>query len=470
MNKSSLYLPLLEQAFKHATSHLKNMETARVSASVELEELRRRLRHELQPGGIPANVVLNDLIADVSGGLLTSGGGRFFGWVIGGCLPVALAADWITSAWDQNGAIHATSPAVGVVEEVAGDWLKEILALPKTASFAFVTGCQMAHFTCLAAARHKVLARVGWDVERNGLIGAPVVRIFGSDQRHGSVERAVRFLGFGTDNITTVPCDQQGQLIHGALEELLSKQPDLPAIVLLQAGELNTGSFDHFAEIIPVAHKYNAWVHVDGAFGLWAAVSSELNHLLKGADQADSWATDGHKWLNVPFECGYAFVADAASHRAAMSYSASYFIHESGARDEMDWNPEWSRRARAFATYAVIRHLGKSGIAELVEQNCRQARRLVQSIANLPGVELVSEPIINQGLVRFLDPKPSATEEDHDTRTDKVIRTIIKNGEAFFGGTKWNGKRCMRVSVCSWQTDDNDIERVVRAVQNALLS
>jgi glutamate/tyrosine decarboxylase-like PLP-dependent enzyme len=302
------------------------------------------------------------------------------------------------------------------------------------------------------------------------LIGAPKVRIFGSDQRHGSVERAIRFLGLGTDNIVTVPCDREGRLMPAILEKLLEQEPDLPAIVLLQAGELNTGSFDRFAEIIPMAHRFHAWVHVDGAFGLWAAASAEFRQLLDGVDQADSWATDGHKWLNVPFDCGYAFVADPTSHRAAMSYTASYFIHETGARDPMDWNPEWSRRARAFVTYCTLRNLGKSGIAELVERNSAQARTLVDRISRLPGAELVSNPIINQGLVRFLDPRPGAGNEDHDSHTDRVIATIIKNGEAFFGGTKWNGKRCMRVSVCSWQTDEKEIERVVRAVENALRS
>ncbi len=399
---------------------------------------------------------------------LGSAGGRFFGWVIGGSLPSALAADWLTSAWDQNAGHHACSPAAAVAEEVAGEWLKEILGLPARASFALVTGCQMAHTTCLAAARHGVLAKHGWDVEKQGLYGAPPIRLISSDLRHESFERAVRLLGLGLAQVTYLSSDSQGHMPAHALERTLSENSDRPAIVLLQAGDVNTGAYDSFETLIPIAKKYGAWVHVDGAFGLWAAASSQYRHLVKGIDSADSWATDGHKWLNVPYDCGYAFVADAEAHRASLSQQAAYLVDGGDLRNELDWNPEFSRRARAFPTYAAIRQLGRKGIAELVERCCRHAHTLVMEIGGLPGAEVVAEPIVNQGLVRFLDPGPGASDADHDRRTNEVIAAIVASGEAFFGGTTWRGRRAMRVSVCNWQTSEEDVERVVRAAKKVL--
>lgn len=459
---------VLGAACERALLHLESLDRASVAATADLATLRKRIGKPLTSEGVSPDQVIDELANDVAGGLLGSAGGRFFGWVIGGVLPAAMAADWLTSAWQQNAALYACSPAAAVVEETVGEWLKSILRLPANASFALVSGCQMAHVTCLAAARHALLAQRGWDVERQGLYGAPPIRILSSSERHGSFERAVRLLGFGTANVKLLPVDSEGRLIAGALQQELEKDPSAPTLVLLQAGDINIGAYDSFATLVPIAKRYGAWVHVDGAFGLWAAASARLGHLLLGVDRADSWATDGHKWLNVPFDSGFAFVTDREAHRASLSLRAAYLTHATDARDQMDWNPEWSRRARCFATYAALRELGRNGVAELVERCCRHAHSLVSRIGDLDGAEVLWEPVINQGLVRFLDQTAGASEEDHDRRTDEVITSILETGAAFFGGTTWRGRRAMRVSVCNWRTSDADVEHVVRAVSMCL--
>ena len=459
---------LLHSVSQTALSYLEKLDCSSVAATADLQTLRGRLGRELPQQGLPPAQVIDELVTDVEGGILGSAGGRFFGWVIGGALPAALAADWLASAWDQNAALYATGPAASVVEEVTGGWLKQILGLPESASFALVSGCQMAHITCLAAARHAILARQGWDVEELGLSGAPPLRILANRQRHGSVERAVRLLGMGRGNIVDLPEDELGRVRPEGLEEELQRHPASPAIVVLQAGEINTGVCDSFNLLIPMARRHRAWVHVDGAFGLWAAVSPKLKHFVKGVEEADSWATDGHKWLNVPFDCGYAFIAHPGAHQAAMSHRAAYVTFDADARDQMDWNPEWSRRARGFSTYAALRQLGREGVAALIERCCAHAHALVTSIGQLPGAELISEPTINQGLVRFPDPRPGATESDHARRTDEIIAEILASGEAFFSGSNWKGHRVMRVSVCNWQTSEDDVDRVVRAVEKIL--
>ena len=468
MDTDDSSLRVLSLAQHHALSFLKNLDRAPVGATVDLHTLRQRLNKPLADSGLAPEQVITELVADVEGGLLGSTGGRFFGWVIGGSLPAALAADWLTATWDQNGALYATSPAAAVVEEVAGLRLKEILRLPAHASFALVSGCQMAHATCLAAARHALLNERGWDVEERGLYGAPPIRILTSAQRHGSFERAVRLLGLGRQQVVYLNSDTHDRLEQGALQQALESDPSTPTIVLLQAGEINIGAFDDFETLIPLAKRYGAWVHVDGAFGLWAAASPQYRHLVKGVEAADSWATDGHKWLNVPFDCGYAFIADRDAHRASMTHRAAYITHDADARDEMNWNPEWSRRSRGFSTYSALRELGRHGVAELVERCCRHAHDLVTGIGSLSGAEMLSEPIINQGLVRFPDPAPGATEQDHDRRTEEVIAAIVASGEAFFGGTTWHGKRAMRVSVCNWRTSPEDVKRSIDSVARVL--
>ncbi len=468
MTNNDAFQPALERAVSHALRHLADADITPVNATASLGELRARFTRPLPECGTDPAQVIDELVRDAEGGILGSSGGRFFGWVIGGTLPAALAADWLVSTWDQNAAIHACGPAEAVIEEVAGGWLKELFGLPRTASFAFVTGTQMAHLTCLAAARHRLLARAGWDAEEQGLFGAPAIRVLTSSERHGSVERAVRMLGFGKRAVTSLPCDISGRLTPETLSQALESNARQPAIVVLQAGDLNIGAFDRFAELIPIARRFGAWVHIDGAFGLWAAASPRHRHLLCGVELADSWTNDGHKWLNTPFDCGYAFVADADAHRGAFSHRTSYTQFVDDARDQIAWNPEWSRRGRGVPTYAALRQLGRAGIAALVERCCAHAHALVTRIGSLSGAEVAWEPIINQGLVRFLSSHPGATEHDHDRQTDAVIARITASGEAFFGGTTWRGKRCMRVSVCNWQTSTDDVDRAVAAVQRAL--
>ncbi len=468
MDKSSAFRPALERALGHSLAYLDSLEHAPVAPTASLQALRERLAKPLNDEGLPAEQVIDELVSDTAGGIVGCSGGRFFGWVIGGSLPAALAADWMTSAWDQNAASYACAPAEAVLEEVCGAWLKDLLGLPSQASFALTSGCQMAHVTALAAARHALLERHGWDVERDGLCGAPKIRILSSDQFHGSVTRATRLLGLGTGVVRGLPVNQAGQMEPAALERALSEAPEAPTIVLLQAGDLNIGAYDRFEELIPLAHRFGAWVHVDGAFGLWVNASRRHGHLLKGVGQADSWATDGHKWLNVPYDSGFAFVAQPKAHRDAMSYEASYISHNDEVREQKDWNPEWSRRGRGAAAYAALRQLGRRGVEALVDACCEAAHGLVSGIAALPGAELVWEPQINQGLVRFPDPRPGATGPDHDRHTDAVTALVLATGEAFFSNTTWRGKRCMRVSVCNWQTGAAEVARAVAAVALAL--
>jgi len=320
----------------------------------------------------------------------------------------------------------------------------------------------------LAAARQALLARRGWDVAAEGLSGGPRLRVLASDLVHGSIDRAINLVGIGKANLVRLPADEAGRLRPADLEAALAAQPDTPTIIVLQAGDLNMGAFDPFEILIPIAKRFGAWVHVDGAFGLWAAASPSRRHLLAGLAAADSWATDGHKWLNVPYDCGYAFVADPRAHSDAMSHRATYISYSSEARDQADWNPEWSRRARGFASYAAIRQLGSDGIAALIDRCCQHAHALAAGIGRLSGAELLWEPTLNQGLVRFLDLKAGASEEDHDRRTDEVIRMINTRGDAFFSGTTWRGRRAMRISVCNWQTSAMDVERTVQSVATVL--
>ena len=458
----------LARATELSLAFLGSLDSAPVGPTATVAELRRRFARPLPDDGVDPVRVIDELVRDAVGGIMGSAGGRFYGWVIGAGLPSALAADWLTGTWDQNAGLSACSPVAAVVEEVCGDWLKDVLGLPSTASYALVTGCQMAHVTCLAAARHAVLARAGWDVNRDGLAGSPPIRILTSSEVHGTTVRAARLLGLGTANVAALPSDAALQLTPDVLRTALASERGRPTIVVLQAGDVNCGAFDPFAQLVPLAHTEGAWVHVDGAMGLWCNAVPELRHLLAGAEHADSWATDGHKWLNVPYDCGYAFVAHPEAHRAAMEHRASYLVHASDVRDQLDWTPEHSRRARGFATYAALRELGRSGLADLVARCCRHAHDIVTRVGALPGAEVICAPIINQGLVRFHDLRPGATAEDHDRRTDGVMAAINATGEAFFTGTTWRGKRCMRVSVSSWRTTARDVNRAVAAAERVL--
>ncbi|HKU41051.1 MAG TPA: pyridoxal-dependent decarboxylase [Polyangiales bacterium] len=450
---------LLARTLQHALQYIAALPRTSVDATASLETLRSRLCTPLPAAPVDAVEVIDRLVADVRDGLTASTGGRFFAWVIGGTVPAALAADWLTSTWDQNAGMYRVSPAAAVVEEACGAWLLELFGLPRHCSFALVTGCQMAHVTCLAAARNALLARCGWDVEQRGLFGAPRLRVISSDQRHATVERALRLLGFGRDCVVDLP----GPLTAAGLEHELQRS-DAPAIVLLQAGDINTGAFDDFETLLPIARRHGAWAHVDGAFGLWAAVSPEHARLSRGVELADSWATDGHKWLNVPYDCGYAFVSDRDAHARAFGHKASYVTHSELARDQVDWNPEYSRRARGFATYAALKSLGRAGLADLVARCCRAARAIVAGAAQLPGVEVACEPVINQGLLRFR----GADDADTDRRTEAVSAALAASGEALFACTTWNGKRCMRVSVSGWRTSDEDVRQTLQALARCL--
>jgi glutamate/tyrosine decarboxylase-like PLP-dependent enzyme len=468
MSTRSEFQKPLAAAMRHALAHVDGVRERGVDATASLDELRRRIDVPLTEGGVAPERVIDELVAGIDGGIVGSAGPRFFGFVIGGSLPAALAADWLTSAWDQNAGLYACGPAAAVVEEVAGAWLKDLFGLPKGASFALVTGCQMAHVTCLAAARHEVLERAGWNVERDGLSGAPPIRILTSTEQHATVPRAARLLGLGTACIDMLPCDDEGRLRVDALMRALEARAGKPTIVVLQAGDLNRGAFDDFRTLIPIAHAHDAWVHVDGAFGLWCAASPKYRQLLDGADAADSWSSDGHKWLNVPYDCGYAFVRDPAPHHASQGVHSSYLVQGAGARDQVDWTPEFSRRARGFATYAALRQLGREGVAEMIERCCIIARELVERIGALPGARALCEPLINQGMVRFFDPRPDASEADHDRLTDAVVVGVRATGEAFFTPTSWHGVRAMRVSVSNWQTSTEDVAPVVACIARVL--
>lgn len=454
---------VLDLAASHAARYLETLPSRPVAATTPIAELQRRFAGPLPEQGLPDETVIDELVRDTEGGLMGSAGGRFFGWVIGGTLPAAVAADWLTSAWDQNAASNLTAPAEAVIEQVCGDWTKELLGLPSSASFALVTGCQMAHTTALASARHKLLRDRGWDVEARGLSGAPPMRILTTENRHESILRAARVLGIGTDAVRYVRADDSGRIDVGALEEALARDRDLPTVVLLQAGDLNTGVFDPFGPAGDVAKAAGAWVHVDGAIGLWVAASERYRYLLNGVESADSWATDGHKWLNLPFDSGLVFVAHAAAHRASFAQDTSYSVPTELVRNQKDWNPEWSRRGRGFPLYAALRALGRAGVAEIVERCSSHTERLATEIGRMPGAEVASMPVINQGLVRFL-----SSDGRHDAFTDKVIHRIQQSGVAWFGGSTWCGMRVMRISVCNWRTTEDDVTRSIDCVREAL--
>jgi glutamate/tyrosine decarboxylase-like PLP-dependent enzyme len=440
------YREVLGVAQKIALDYLEGFDQAPVGARASLEQLRERFGFALPEEGMEASLVVSELARQAEGGILGSGTGRFFGWVIGGSVPAALGADWLTAAWDQAAVMYATGPAAAVVEEVCGVWLKELLGLPQESSFALVTGCQMAHVTCMMAARHRLLAQAGWDVEAEGLFGAPKIRVFATDIHHGSIHRAVKMVGLGLNNLHSLPAEQLVDAVEG------------PAIVVLQAGDINRGVFDRFEEWIPALKAKGAWVHIDGAFGLWAKASAQYKPLAAGLELADSWATDGHKWLNVPYDCGYAIVRDAEAHRASLSHRASYLTHANDARDQLDWNPDWSRRARGFATYAAIREMGRTGIEAMIDRCCEVARLIVDGAGALPGVEVLSPAMLNQGLFAA----------GNDARTERILEFVNASGEAFLSGTTYEGRRAIRVSVCNWQSNAQDAARCVAAIALAL--
>jgi glutamate/tyrosine decarboxylase-like PLP-dependent enzyme len=454
---------LLEETAEAAASYIDGL-TDRPIGTASVQELRTGLGGPLPELPTGSSQVISALVESVEPGLVPSPGGRYFGFVIGGSTHAALAADWLTSAWDQNAGLYVCSPAAAVVEEVAGAWVTELLGLPAGVSFGFVTGCQMAHVTALAAARYRVLANVGWDVSEQGLFGAPPIGVFVGAERHVTVDRALRLLGLGAASIVEVEADAQGRMIPQALHEELTHH-DGPRIVCAQAGNVNTGSIDPLTEITDIAHGAGAWLHIDGAFGLWAAASPALRHLVSGADRADSWATDAHKWLNVPYDSGIALCADPEAHQAAMGVRAAYLVHSEtdGPRDELDWNPEFSRRGRGFSVYAAIRGLGRAGVADLIERCCTHASRFAEALTLLPNVEILNDVVLNQVLVRFID-----DHGDHNTFTRSVIEAVQNDGVCWLSGTSWHGMAAMRISVSSWATTGDDVERSIESIKHAV--
>lgn len=451
---------LLQQAAELAEKYRESASSKRVFPDITPDELRRRLAVSLTDEGVAAEEVLAELAAAAEPGLVASAGPRYFGFVIGGSLPVTTAADWLTSAWDQNAGLYATSPAASVAEEVAAAWLLDVLHLPETASVGFVTGGGTANFTCLAAARHEVLRRAGWDVEQNGLPGAPEINVVITDEAHATIFSALRLLGLGAARVKRVPTDEQGRMMASEFTRVLNSCSG-PTIVSAQAGNVNTGSFDPLEEIIELAHKRDAWVHVDGAFGMWAAASDKLRHLARGAERADSWAVDGHKWLNVPYDCGLAICAHPAAHRGAMGISAAYLVQSKRERDNFDLTPEFSRRARGFTVYAALRHLGRKGVSDLIERGCARARQMAELLRKRPGVSILNDVVLNQVLVRF---------HDSDEATRAVIECVQKDGTCWLGGTTWHGMAAMRISVSNWSTSEKDAELSATSIAKAAAS
>lgn len=430
-----------------------------VHAQANLAELRAAFGDTLPDDGTDAATVVRELTAAAEPGLVASAGPRYFGFVIGGALPAAHAADWLTTTWDQNAAIAVTSPSAAVVEEVAGAWLLELLGLPASCSFGFVTGAQMANVVALAAARHHVLATVGWDVEANGLTAAPPVAVLVGQRRHATIDLALRMLGLGAGQTTVVAADDQGRMRADRLADALGGERG-PVIVCAQAGEINSGGFDPFGPICEAAHEVGAWVHVDGAFGLWAAVSERHRPLVEGVERADSWATDAHKWLNVPYDSGLVVTRHPTAHRGAFALEAAYLPQSStdGLRDPDEWVPELSRRARGFAVWAALRQLGRAGVAEVVDRCCAHARRFADGLRVVDGVEVLNAVVLNQVLVRF---------GDSDEHTNAVIQHIQDDGTCWMGGTEWAGKRAMRISVSNWSTTEDDVDRSLDAIRRA---
>ena len=449
---------LLARTAEIAADFVESLATRRVFPEISMEELGDALGGSLPEGPSDPLEVVELLARDAEPGIVASQSGRYFGFVIGGSLPAALAADWLTSTWDQNAVFGVVSPAASAVEQVAGAWLKELFGLPESTSFAITTGCQMAHVAALAAARHAVHERAGWDVATDGLVGSPPIAVVAGASRHATLDRALRLLGIGQAQIRVVPTDDQGRMDAGGVAEAL-EAVEGPAIVCAQAGEVNTGAVDPLAEIVALAKERDAWLHVDGAFGMWAAASPARRHLVEGLALADSWATDAHKWLNVPYDSGLVFCAHPDAHRAAMTGVAAYF---SGAgaweRDPFDWTPDASRRARGFTVYAAIRSLGRSGIAELIDRCCSRAQRFAAGLSALPGATVLNDVVLNQVLFRLAD---------EDT-TAAVLADVQASGAAWMGATTWDGRPAIRFSVSNWRTSEDDIDRTLAAFEQAL--
>ena len=457
------YSALLTRAHERALSFLDSLPERAVSPRVAFRDLVRELDGPVPDGPVDPLEALEALATRIEPGLVASPGPRYFGFVTGGAYPQALAADWLVSAWDQNCALYVMSPAMAALEACTARWILELLGLPPESSVGFVTGAHAANVTALASARHEVLRRAQWDVEALGLQGAPQVTIIAGEEAHASIAAACRLIGLGSRTILRVATDSHGRMRPNALEWALTASAG-PTIVCAQAGNVNTGACDPLTEIAELVHERGAWLHVDGAFGLWAAAAPRYRHLVAGVAAADSWTTDGHKWLNVPYDSGIVMVRHPAAHRASMSQSAAYLIPGEGdQRDGSDWALEASRRARVVPLHLVLRTLGRSGIADVVERCCRLAKRMAERLRATPGVQLLNDVVLNQVLVRFIN-------RAGENVTAAVTAAVQDGGVCWCGGTQWAGESAMRVSISNWQTTDSDIDGSADAIASAISS
>ena len=449
--------PLLERTAQLATEFLSTLPDRRVSPASDAEAMLAALGRALPEGPAEPREVVEELARTVDPGITAMPSGRFFGWVIGGGLPAAVAADWLTTAWDQNTGSGESTPAAAAIEHVVLRWIAELLALP-AGSGALVTGAQMASFVGLAVGRAEVLRAAGWDLERDGLAGAPPIDVIVGAERHGTIDRALRMLGFGTRQVRVIDADREGRM----RADRLDLAGGGPAIVCTQAGNVNGGAFDPLvaiAERVAEARRRRPiWVHLDGAFGLWARVPSGRRELAAGAEHADSWSTDAHKWLNTPYDCGIALVRDAEAHRRVFRGGAQYLPGVAVVPSPFDHTPELSRRARGFALWAALRQLGRVGVAELVERCCAHAELFARELAAVPGVEVMNEVRLNQLVVRF---------SDDDAHTRAVTARVIAEGVCYPSVTTWRGVAGMRISVSNWSTDEDDVRRSVAAIARA---
>jgi glutamate/tyrosine decarboxylase-like PLP-dependent enzyme len=446
------------RAAQAAIDYRRRIATAETTPTATYAEILPAFDAPVPEQGGDADAIIAELIERATPGIRASTGPRFYGWVIGGSHPTGVAADWLTAAWGQNAGNILAAPAASAVEAVAARWLLDLLGLPAEASVGFVTGATVANFVCLAAARSEVLRRVGWDVEGDGMFGAPPITVLIGADAHATVFSGLKYLGLGAKRVTSVATDDAGRMLPAAFETAL-KAASGPVIAIAQAGQINTGASDPFAVIAPMAREAGAWLHVDGAFGLWAQASPRCAHLTRDVELADSWATDGHKWLQTPYDSGFAIVRDAEAHRRAMAISASYLPPAEGAeRDPSAYVPELSRRARGFAAWAMIRQLGRSGIAEMVERCCLVASRIAERVAAEPGIALVLAPELNQVMFRF---------GDDDDATRATVRRVQDDAVAWIGGAEWRGQWVMRVSVSSSATTEADADLTAEAIVSA---
>ncbi len=448
----------LEEAHRHSIQFLDSIAETPPKPSCHYEDCYAAFSEPLPDGPSAIPDAITELARKGEPGLMGMQAPTFFRWVIGGCHPAGIAADWLTSAWSQNTGNPLATPSAAAVETVVAEWLLELLDLPRESSIGFVTGATLANFVCLAASRHQVLAEAEWDVESNGLYGAPLIQIFMGAEAHTSINCALRYLGIGSETARIIPTDDQGRMDARFLAEALQESAEGPKIVISQAGQINTGAFDPFDEIACLKERFPFWLHVDGAFGLWARASDKHSSLAKGAERADSWATDGHKWLQTPYDCGYAIVKNEEAHRKAMAIGASYLPEaDAGVRDPAQYVPELSRRARGFASWAIIKTLGRQGIAELIERHCRLARLFADLLASETGIEIINTVVLNQVIVRFGE--PSLSDETKDELTEKTIEAIVADEVCYLGGSIWKGRQVMRISIVSWRTQESDIRR-----------